>query len=88
MKKTHKKNNISKKKLFAIVSAILTVFIIYNIFWATYVRTIYGAFTENIPEDNGSILISLDGFSYSVKKPSYLSLTGNLSLIDEKTSDG
>lgn len=33
-------------------------------------------------------MISLDGFSYSVKKPSYLSLTGNLSLIDEKTSDG
>ncbi len=88
MKKMYKKNNKCKKILFAIISVIVTAFIIYNIFWVTYVKTIYGAFTENIPEDKGSILISLDDFSYSVKKPSYLSLTGNLSLIDEKTSDG
>lgn len=87
MKKCKKSSN-RKNILFAIISVIVIAFIIYNIFWVAYVRTIYGAFTANIPENEGSTLISLDDFSYSVKKPSYLSLTGNLSLIDEKTSDG
>lgn len=88
MKKIIKKNIMYKKTLVISISVSISLFVIYNIFWMTYVKTTYGEFTKNIPEDNGCILISLDNFSYSVKKPSYLSLTGNLSLIDEDTGEG
>lgn len=68
--------------------ALLLAFVFYNIFWATYVHCRFDPLTQNIPQKNDSILLSLDGISYSVSKPDYLRLTGNLSVIDENTHEG
>lgn len=88
MKDLKENKNIFKRVLFAGLCIIVLLFILYNIFWISYVKYRFDPFTENLPKENDSILLSTDGMSYSVTKPRYLSLTGNLAVINESTHEG
>jgi len=66
---------------------LVIVFLIatYHLAWLGVYYIKYNPYTENIPQtESGVYLLSKDGYHYSVKKPSYLSFTGNLAITNEK----
>lgn len=70
-----------KKILIIFVSLIL----LYNLAWVGVFYLKYTPYTENIPKrENGIYLLSERGYHYSVKKPSYLSFTGNLAITNDE----
>ena len=76
------------KKLFRIsVILVLSVFIVYNIFWYIYIYSAYDKYTNNMVEfrKNISYVLNDGEFLYNVKYPSYLQMSGNLCVA---TSDG
>ncbi|MEG2051273.1 MAG: hypothetical protein RR012_03110 [Oscillospiraceae bacterium] len=72
----------NKKKLMKILLSVLIVFLIINIIWGLYVYFKYNPFQKSVEEHTKTVGHSYvcDGYTYSVKKPSYLSLTGNLAI--------
>lgn len=65
-----------------VIGIILLMFIIWNVMWFSY-TTKYSAYTETVPRNELGLYLVTDaeGYNYSVKKPIYLSFTGNLSVV-------
>lgn len=86
-----------KKKIGISCAVIVVMFGIYNLFWfitteSTFNKflasTSYNGKTENFVCDMSKYysMMSADGYTYAVKKPDYLSFTGNLS-VQKKLPD-
>ena len=72
-----------KKKIFIVVSFLILLFGIYNLFWFFAIYKPVTDYEKNFKEfENSGVKIydDEDGYSYSVKKPDYLALYGNLSI--------
>lgn len=75
-----------KRKKFIIIPILIILFI--NIIWVSFIIFKYNKFIENIPKHkHGSNFISKDGYTYGVKRPDYLQLTGNLYITKEGSRD-
>ncbi|UKS25915.1 hypothetical protein LOZ80_30875 [Paenibacillus sp. HWE-109] len=71
-----------RKIMFAIGIAIL-IFIIWNLSWLVFVNFKYKPYTETVPKDKYGTyhIVGSEGYNFNVKKPDYLSLTGNLGSV-------
>lgn len=70
-----------KKTWFVLVGLI----ILYNLSWLGVYYLKYDPYTEDIPKtENGKYILKDNGYHFSVKKPSYLSFTGNLAVTNNK----
>lgn len=76
------------KRIIIVVAVLIVLFSGLNIFWYAYREYRYNPLIENIPENYGIRIVSIDGYSYSVTKPGYLEFKGNLSLTDEENPSG
>lgn len=66
----------------------MLVFIFLNISWFLITNVKYNKFVKAIPKDKGGIhAVVKDGYTYNVKKPSYLHYTGNLGVANNKTRE-
>ncbi|MBA4538844.1 hypothetical protein H1Z61_17380 [Bacillus aquiflavi] len=75
------------KKYKKIIVALTILIVLYNISWFSVYFFKYHSYTKNFPiTENGKYLLEKDGYYFSVKKPDYLSYTGNLA-ITNKTND-
>lgn len=76
-----KKINGKKISLLVIISIIL----LYNISWFLITTIKYHPYVKVVPKNaygyNG---LTKDGYCYNVKKPDYLSFTGNLGVASQK----
>lgn len=76
-------NKLSGKKIFLI--ALISIIVLYNISWFLITTIKYHPYIEVVPKNaygyNG---LTKDGYCYNVKKPSYLSFTGNLGVTSQK----
>ena len=71
-----------------VISSIMAIFVIYNIFWFCVVHLNYNSFIEGMNEFRPNVSYVLegnDGYLYNVKNPDYLSYTGNACV---STKDG
>lgn len=73
---------MQKVKNFTILGLILVVlFGVWNIVWLIMTNNRYESFLEAVPKSKlGNHIIKIDGYSYNVKRPDYLSFTGNLGI--------
>lgn len=85
---TFKKMNSFEKGAAIFFAVLLGLFAVYNAVWFAYREIRYKPLTENIENRYGVYLTAIDDVSYSVAKPSYLSFTGNLNLVDAQTHEG
>ncbi len=77
-----------KNKVLVILLAVLFLFGIWNLAWYVITTHRYSSFMENIPKNEwGLYFIEKDGVMYSVKKPDYLSWTGNLGVVDRAKNE-
>lgn len=88
MKEQRRNINAFRRALCILLCVSILLFALYNIFWFVYVKHRFTSFAENIPKRNDAILLSENGISYSVVMPSYLSLHGNLTVVNESTHEG
>lgn len=74
-----------KKRTKISLSIILGIFVIVNLFWLSFYFIKYGSYTKSIPKhESGTYLLVTDQYDLSVKKPSYLSFTGNLAITNKE----
>ncbi|MCC3374353.1 hypothetical protein [Cohnella sp. REN36] len=73
-----------KKALFVVCGILILGFAIWNLLWIAFVSVKYKPYTETVPKDKYGIYSTMDsdGYSFNVKKPGYLSFTGNLGSVD------
>lgn len=69
------------KKIKIILLALLGVMILYTTLWSAYVTVRYSPF---IKAQGGQKLLEKDGYVYYVKKPTFPSFTGNLSIAESR----
>ena len=72
------------------LAVILALFGLYNLIWYTVVWNKYGKLTEGMKElyyHRTYVIDELDGYTYNVKIPDYLSFTGNLGIQKSQDSD-
>lgn len=66
---------------------IILIFVVLNISWFSITNIKYKRFTDAVPKNEHDVYaLYKDGYSYGVKKPDYLHYTGNLSIVNNKTS--
>lgn len=72
-----------------ILIAIIILFAVWNLGWFLIITTKYHEFIEDIPKNEWGrhFITKEDGYIYSVKKPDYLSFTGNLGVANNKKGD-
>lgn len=71
----------SAKRVTGILSVFLLLFTVYNLFWMTVVGAVYRDFlpgTKEVYPLRTYAIDDLDGYTFNVKIPDYLSFTGNL----------
>ena len=71
----------SAKRAISILSIFLLLFASYNLFWMAVVGTVYRDFlpgTKEVHPLRTYAIDDLDGYTFNVKIPDYLSFTGNL----------
>ncbi|MNW45226.1 hypothetical protein D3C74_224850 [compost metagenome] len=73
-----------KVKILIIVGLILVLlFGVWNIVWLIMTNNRYADFLEAVPKSKfGNHTMKKNGYSYNVKRPDYLSFTGNLGIND------
>lgn len=77
---------IKKKNIFILI---IIAFVALNIIWFSITSVKYNKFIKDLPRF-GSIYsygTLKDGYNYHVKKPSYLSYTGNLAVSNNETGE-
>lgn len=75
------------KTLVISIISILGIFIIINAMWFLYYKK-FDKHIENIKDDGfGVFVVEQDGYSYSVKKPYYLSFVGNLAITKNASNE-
>ncbi|TCT21700.1 hypothetical protein EDD68_1104 [Melghiribacillus thermohalophilus] len=83
MKKFAKELSIKK-----IILTLVSLFILWNIIWFSTITIMYKPYVEKVPKnDFGVHFIEEDGYTFSVKKPDYLSFTGNLTVSNNKEGE-
>lgn len=82
-----KEKNIFNRVLIILFASLFSLFTLFNLAWYAYREIRYNPLIEKIPESYGIRITSIDNYSYSVTKPSYLSFGGNLSLVNEETKE-
>ena len=78
---------MSKKKRFILLFVLFAgLFCMYNVFWFISVQYKYKDYLEAVPEEMGVHVQfdERDNVTYNVKKPDYLSFTGNLGISDKE----
>ncbi|WP_066506473.1 hypothetical protein [Abyssisolibacter fermentans] len=76
---------IKEKK---IIITLISLFLIWNLIWVSVVNLRYNEFLKDIPKNKwGRYFKEKDGYIYSVKKPDYLRLTGNLAVNNNKKGE-
>ena len=78
------------KKVVIILGVIILLFGLYNVVWYTIIWGKYGDFVEGMKElysHRTYVIDELDGYTYNVKIPDYLSYTGNLGIQPSQNSD-
>ena len=78
---------MSKKKRFILLFVLFAgLFCMYNVFWFISVQYKYKDYLEDVPEEMGVHVQfdERDNVTYNVKKPDYLSFTGNLGISDKE----
>ncbi|WP_243291890.1 hypothetical protein [Bacillus sp. FJAT-47783] len=90
MKETSIKESPSKKiSIKKILLIVISIFLIWNIAWFLITAIKYNKFTEAIPKNEYGVYIKEeDGYLYNVKKPGYLSFTGNLGVSKKESMNG
>lgn len=75
-----------KKRLILLFAVFVGLFCIYNVFWFISVQYKYKDYLEAVPKEQGVHVQfdEKDNVTYNVKKPDYLSFTGNLGITDKK----
>lgn len=74
-----------KIKLLIILSVLVLLFGLWNIVWFIMTNNRYEAFLSAVPESkHDNHVIEKNGYVYSVKRPGYLSFTGNLAIISSE----
>lgn len=75
------------RKVLKVITLVLSVFILFNIFWYAWRDMKYGSYINEMEENELSSWIvprykhvDDEGYDYSVKYPDYLSFTGNMSV--------
>lgn len=68
-----------KKTVRVIIRLVIILFVLYNFVWAAFVSIKYHPFMEC---NKGMKAYKTDEYTYYVKKPDYLSFTGNLSITE------
>lgn len=71
----------SAKWAVGILSVLLLLFAVYNLFWVAVVGSVYRDFlpgTKEVYPLRTYAIDDLDGYTFNVKLPDYLSFTGNL----------
>ena len=78
-----------KKKIITIGIIAVSLFVLINLVWFIVVTIRYNKFIEAVPKNEwGRYFIRKDdGYMYSVKKPSYLSFTGNLGVVSKESDE-
>jgi hypothetical protein len=80
-----------KRKKLTITKVILVViglFIVWNIAWYATISIKYAPFTDAVPKNEYEAhILEKDGYSFNVKKPDYLKLTGNLGVSKLESMD-
>lgn len=74
------------KKFSTILLSLIGIFLMYNIFWFSWMHIMYSPYAKEVLKQNigGKVLYMTkdsEGYGYCVKKPDYLSYTGNLGVI-------
>lgn len=73
------------KKYKIIFTVGIALLVSYHLVWFSIYYLKYSPYTENIPKtENGKYVLQENDYYFSVKKPSYLTLTGNLAVMNEK----
>ncbi|MGL5379223.1 hypothetical protein [Clostridium sp.] len=76
---------IRNNKIFILI---VSIFVFVNIMWFFSTRIKYHQFTKNIPKNEyGYTILNKDGYTYGVKKPNYMELTGNLYISKNNSSE-
>lgn len=84
-----KEFNIKKVSTKKVIIVIVSIFAIWNLFWFLTTSVKYNKITEVIPKNEYDVHIKEeDGYLYNVKKPGYLSFTGNLGVAKAESMDG
>ncbi|MDI3311847.1 MAG: hypothetical protein QJR05_10545 [Thermoanaerobacterium sp.] len=79
-----KKINIKK-----ILIIIVSIFAVWNLSWFLITTIKYHKFIEAIPKNKYGVHVKIeDGYQFNVKKPGYLSFTGNLGVTKPESMDG
>jgi hypothetical protein len=67
-----------------ILLIIVLLFAVWNVSWYVMTSTKYNKFLEVIPENEWKLpFVKKDGYVYNVKKPAYLSFSGNLGISND-----
>lgn len=78
-----------EKKIKLAVITLVTLFGVWNLLWYTIVYSKYNNYAASFPKSRlTSYVITEGNLTYSVKKPNYLRLTGNLGIVDTKEGLG
>ncbi|HAK42009.1 MAG TPA: hypothetical protein DCM59_03915 [Clostridium sp.] len=77
---------INRKK---ILIFIILVFVVLNISWFSITSIKYNKFVKDLPKFGPGLSYSTlkDGYNYNVKKPNYLSYTGNLGVSNSEKGE-
>ncbi|AVD54719.1 MULTISPECIES: hypothetical protein [Heyndrickxia] len=79
------KRKFRLKYIFIIV---ITLFVLWNLCWFTITTIQYHKYVKAVPKNKwGTHAIRKGNYTYSVKKPDYLSFTGNLAVSREDQKD-
>ena len=65
---------------------IVSITVVLNLGWFLMTTYKYAKFVEAVPKNKWGLyfVVKEDGYMYSVKKPDYLTFTGNLAVADNK----
>lgn len=76
-----------KKRYFFLI--IILIFGIWNLSWYAITTIKYNKYVEAIPKNKWGLhfIEKDDGYTYSVKKPDYLSFTGNLAVANNEKQE-
>ncbi|WP_062350432.1 hypothetical protein [Bacillus kwashiorkori] len=78
-----------KRRILLTVIVLLGIFATWNIIWLIYVNVKFEKYMEAVPKnDLGAHILEKDGYVFNVKKPEYLSFTGNLGVSKLNSLDG
>lgn len=69
-----------KKRVKIVVASIIALLITWNLVWFAYYSIGFNKYTEPLDDMYGVKMLIKDDYTYSVKKPSYLSFVGNIAM--------